>query len=278
MKKKLLAVLLLSACVIAACTSPNRNPSSGNSTSSTSVNSSLGSTQASVNSSSNEGNSFENSSFEESTIFSDSPFSSASVSESEGVSSSETESSISSGSSTADSSVSDSSVEDNSSFGNSSDSSTDTSTDAESSSDALPAVYAVTFVQEGKQTITRYVNEGETLIDIPTVQPVEGYEVAWSVSDFSNIRQNVEVTVSLTPKTYVITYELGDGWYMESKKQKVVYKAEYTLRTATNVDYTFVGWKIKGTNTTFDMQGRYELTEDIVLVPVGKLVGGEWVE
>lgn len=141
-----------------------------------------------------------------------------------------------------------------------------------------PNVCKITFVQEGQQTITRYINKGETLIDIPTVQPVAGYDVAWSVTDFSNVQGNIEVTVVKTPKTFKITYKVENGVKISSTVQKVTYLAEYELLTATRVDYQFIGWKIEGESAQFDSKGVYSFTEDIVLVPIWRWIEGEWVE
>ncbi len=135
----------------------------------------------------------------------------------------------------------------------------------------------ITFIQEGAQTITRYVNKGETLIDIPSLQPVTGYDVAWSATDFSNIQEDMEITVVKTPKTYTVTYKVESGVIISSKVQKIVYQSEYTLLTPKRTDYEFRGWKLESTGEAFASEGTYAIASDIVLVPIWRWIEGVWV-
>ncbi len=140
-------------------------------------------------------------------------------------------------------------------------------------------VCKITFAQEGQETITRYVNKGESLLDIPTVQPVVGYDVVWSVTDFTNVQGDIQVKAVKTPKTYVITYKVEEsGAQISATEQKVSYLAEYELLTPTRAGYRFDGWKIEGESELFDSEGVYSYTEDITLVPEWKWIEGVWVE
>ncbi len=166
------------------------------------------------------------------------------------------------------------SVEDSSEGDSASEDKSKEDSSEEGGDEDAPSVYKITFTQ-GEKVYVRYVNVGESLIDIPSVQPVAGYDAKWSVTSFENIQEDIDVTVLLTAKTFTITYDLGGNGYMYSTKQKVVYKSEYTLREATRTDYTLVGWKVKGTDAVLPLSGAYEWTEDITLVPVWKWSGQE---
>lgn len=56
----------------------------------------------------------------------------------------------------------------------------------------------VSFVQEGQETVKKYVKKGETLTDIPTPVPVEGYDVEWNVENFENLEKDLEVNAIIT--------------------------------------------------------------------------------
>ena len=106
--------------------------------------------------------------------------------------------------------------------------------------------YTITFkTAEGTTLYTRTVTEGETLTDIPEHTMV-GYDCAWNVTDFSNITANMDVTLVATPKTYTITYDVGEGTIVSGEAtQTVTYNASFSLNapTAERAGYTFGGWQ-----------------------------------
>jgi len=65
-------------------------------------------------------------------------------------------------------------------------------------------VHTITFKSEVADDIVKYVFEGYALTDIPEVPEKEGQtSAAWSVTDFSNITQDTEVTAVYDMRKYV---------------------------------------------------------------------------
>ncbi len=93
-----------------------------------------------------------------------------------------------------------------------------------------PATYTVTFVQSGQEDVLRTVKEGETLTDIPAVQPREGYTVVWEEKDLTNISGNITVNAVETANTYTVTYD-ANGGTVSSETLTVTYDAQYALAT-----------------------------------------------
>ena len=69
---------------------------------------------------------------------------------------------------------------------------------SESTSEEKKAYYSVVFKQEGQEDIVKQVEEGKALTEIPTLAQKTGYTTKWSVEDFSNITENLTVTVLST--------------------------------------------------------------------------------
>ena len=81
-------------------------------------------------------------------------------------------------------------------------------------------------------------------IDIP------GYEVSWSIIDFSNIREDLIVTIMRLPKMFKITYTMGilennSDVIIKNYTQKVEYNAIFVTYIPTcEGGYEFLGWKM----------------------------------
>ena len=147
-----------------------------------------------------------------------------------------------------------------------------------------PATYTITFVQDGQKDIVFQVKKGGNLTDIPTPVDIEGYEVSWSITDFSNIREDLIVTIMRIPKMFKITYTMGilennNGVVIRDRTQTVEYNATYATYTPTCEGYEFLGWKMAGEDN-FITGGTYLYTEDISLVAVWELANDElgWSE
>jgi len=110
----------------------------------------------------------------------------------------------------------------------------------------------ITFVQEGVEDIVKEVVDGGTLSknEIPTPQEVNGYEVKWNHTDFTNITSNVTVEIEKTLKTYTITYVLNGGTnYINNPKEFTIESPTLTLYTPSKeIGATFAGWY---TNSAF---------------------------
>jgi hypothetical protein len=131
-------------------------------------------------------------------------------------------------------------------------------------------MFTITFKQAGVGDIVKTVEEGQTLTDVPIPNPVTGYNVAWSVADFSNVAENMTVEVVKTAKTYTITYTLGSCAndalaQIASEEQLVTYDAAYELETPTCEGYLFAGWMIEGSTTVLE-DGNWAIDDDVTLV------------
>ena len=148
--------------------------------------------------------------------------------------------------------------------------SSDNSSDSSSGDSAQKQTYTITFKQEGVEDIVKTVEEGQTLTDVPTPNLVTGYNVAWSITDFSNVAENMTVEVVKTAKTYTITYTLGSRAndalaQIASNEQQVAYDAVYELVTPTCEGYLFTGWMIEGTTTVLE-DGNWAIDDSVTLV------------
>lgn len=128
----------------------------------------------------------------------------------------------------------------------------------------------VTFKQSGWSDMIREVKVGETLKSIPKPKGVDGYEVVWDVTDFSNLQKNITVNAVLSPKEYTITYDLGsrkgDSFAkIEGDVQTVTFDSTVITFKPTCSGYSFLGWTVKGKNLSFN-DGKYIYAEDIILV------------
>lgn len=73
--------------------------------------------------------------------------------------------------------------------------------------------HLITFVANNKVIATRIVNDGDTLTDIPNIPDKIGHmqtKPVWSVTDFSNIHEDMTVHAIYTPDVYTISFVI-DG-------------------------------------------------------------------
>lgn len=80
--------------------------------------------------------------------------------------------------------------------------------------------WLVTFVANNRVVATRTVNDGEALTDIPQIPEKIGHTQTvpvWSVTDFTNIRQDMTVHAIYTPDVYYVTFTV-DGQVIEKAK------------------------------------------------------------
>ena len=119
-------------------------------------------------------------------------------------------------------------------------SSSSESASQESSSEEIQYI-SVTFKQDGQEDIVKTVEKGGILTDIPTPAKKTGYNVYWDCTDFTNIIQDITITVREEAKTYTITLDSNGGSVSQSKLT-VTYGEEYQLPVATHVEKDFDCW------------------------------------
>lgn len=128
-------------------------------------------------------------------------------------------------------------------------------------------VWTVTFVQAGEEDIVKTVEKGAALTDIPTPKAKEGYSVAWNVTDFSAITENMTVTAVETAEKYNVTYEVAADESLEGgATQEVTFGENYKLLKPTKEGYTFVGWKNKATGLIVPEEGKWSIANNVTLV------------
>ena len=74
----------------------------------------------------------------------------------------------------------------------------------------------VTFKAQGQADIVKELAWNETLTDIPAVPEKIGHTAAWSVTDFSNITENITITAVYTANKMTITF-IADGQTVATK-------------------------------------------------------------
>lgn len=139
--------------------------------------------------------------------------------------------------------------------------------------------YTITFKQDGKEDVVRYVKKGETLTDIPACAEKQGYTVVWDKTDFTNVSGNITVNAVATANEYKIYFSgivkenvpSGAGLSFDEEKQTyyavVKYDAAYTLPLCVKEVYKkTTKWKKDGAEYTFS--GTYSELADITLSPV----------
>lgn len=151
----------------------------------------------------------------------------------------------------------------------------DNSSSENSGSDiGTDAYYDVVFTQNG-ESVTKTVKAGEDLTDIPEItESKTGYTAKWSVSDFTDISSDLNVTIVYTPMEIVISYDLGEcpNAVITGLTQTVTYDEAFVLYIpqpyiSADYEYEFVKWVRKGTNEEF-VNGVCEFTEKVELVAV----------
>ena len=113
------------------------------------------------------------------------------------------------------------------------------------------------------------------MTDIPVPNEIVGYNVVWSVTDFSNVAENMIVNAVATAKKYQITYTLGEREndsmaQLANSEQQVEYDVAYVLETPTCEGYIFTGWLLENTTTLFE-EGVWNIDSDVTLVAQWKV-------
>ncbi len=121
----------------------------------------------------------------------------------------------------------------------------------------------ITFLYKDGTTVERTLQTGATLTDIPTLNPVEGYDVAWSITDFTTVTGTTTVTEVRTPKTYVVTFIVPEDAGMNGKTQEIVYASDYTLPTPEWDGYTFASWEYNG--ASIGANGNWSIANNVEL-------------
>ncbi len=126
--------------------------------------------------------------------------------------------------------------------------------------------YDVTFKQAGQADVVKTVEFGTPLTDIPTPVAKTGYDIAWDVTDFSNITDDLTVNAVETAKTYTLTVEDGTT---PSPAITVTFDAGYTItQTPTKAGYDFGGWKNKADNQPVAVTGTWAIDGNVTVVPI----------
>lgn len=142
-----------------------------------------------------------------------------------------------------------------------------------SNGDVGNTYYSIVF-EQGDESVTKKVQAGETLTDIPEItQSKRGYTVAWSVSDFTSVSSDLTVTLVYTPMESVIFYDLGEcpNASVTALTQTVVFDQAFTLYVphyeTAEYEYVFVKWLVKSTREEFK-SGVCDFTQNVELVAV----------
>lgn len=133
--------------------------------------------------------------------------------------------------------------------------------------------FTVTFVQKDKADVVFTVKNGDALAeeDIPLIEedaPL-GYDLTWSVEDFSRITKNLKVNVVKVPKTFSVEYNLGaDGRFPDEAQPvyDVVFGQSYVLAEPVRENYEFVGYKNGDKDVA--LAGEWEIPFDVRLTAI----------
>ena len=136
--------------------------------------------------------------------------------------------------------------------------------------------YTVTFIQDGQENIVKEVEKGKALTDIPEPISIPGYNVTWSIADFSKIKSDLTVTIIKEAKTFKVHYSLGilEGYEKVSiveYDKDVFYNTYFSLTTPSCEGYEFLGWVLDESDNYF-YGGTYTYLTDITVTAKWKLV------
>ncbi len=127
--------------------------------------------------------------------------------------------------------------------------------------------YTVTFV-DGTQSKTVEVTKGESVSasDVPAFVGKVGYSVAWNITDYTNIQENITVTAEYTANTYTITYD-ADGFAMDGTTVQLTYDALCTAldMSLTKEDANFLGWKYG--EVTYTKESVWNIADNVTVTP-----------
>ena len=130
--------------------------------------------------------------------------------------------------------------------------------------------YTVTFVDGTNETaVSVKKGEGVALEDIPVFVGKTGYSVAWDITDYTNIQEDLTVTAVYTANTYTVTYD-ADGFAIDGTTVQLQYDA---LCTALDMSLTqngamFLGWKYE--EVTYMNTSVWNVADNVTLT-------AEWV-
>lgn len=152
-------------------------------------------------------------------------------------------------------------------------------TPSKNTGDGQTEQYTITFKQDGKDDVVRYVKKGEALTDIPACAEKQGYTVVWDKTDFNNVSGNITVTAVETANEYKIYFSgitqanIPPGVQLQYDEAKqtyyavVRYDATYTLPVCVKETYEKTT-KWKKDEAEYPSSGTYCELTDITLSPV----------
>ena len=127
--------------------------------------------------------------------------------------------------------------------------------------------YTVTFV-DGTQSKTVEVTKGESVSasDVPAFVGKVGYSVAWDITDYTNIQENITVTAVYTANTYTVTYD-ADGFAMDGTTVQLTYDALCTAldMSLAKEDANFLGWKYG--EATYTNESVWNVADNVTVTP-----------
>ena len=139
--------------------------------------------------------------------------------------------------------------------------------------EALPEFYYITFVYGDDQAdVVVSVRPGENLAaaDIPALPTIKGHTVAWSVTNFENVTDNMTVELTKTANTYKIYLNATSAGKLPTgqlAEVEVTYGEKVpTILNAVHKDsenYAFSGW--------YDANGKYVNLKNMVYEIEGDL-------
>ena len=107
--------------------------------------------------------------------------------------------------------------------------------------------FSVTFKQEGLDDIVKSVEQGKTLLDVPTPNAKKGYNVSWSITDFSNVLEDLIVNAVYTVKRFVVKFDCSIYPGLVGPSQIfVTYGDNYELEPLVLDVGEFIGWEYNG--------------------------------
>lgn len=133
--------------------------------------------------------------------------------------------------------------------------------------------FTLTFIQSGYPNITKKIDAGKSLSDIPQPRQREGYTIVWNTTDFSNINSNKTINAIEMPNSYKITYDLGEleeEAEITATEQQVPFNNEYSLYTPSCEGYIFTKWVISGSDIKIT-NGTYTYTQDIIITAIWEI-------
>ncbi len=128
--------------------------------------------------------------------------------------------------------------------------------------------YTVIYSPENADDVVLTLNVGEqpSAEQIPTLAAREGYDAAWSVSDFSSATKNQTVTVTAvyTPKSYTVRYQANGGVEL-TQTTTVSYHRQYLLETPVREGFVFVEWQDADGNAIALSGDAWRIAQDVTL-------------